>query len=404
VRCTLQRQDSIRTSDPNGIATLFLCGQMNDPVFGKSKADIYTLATRSTSTIPVFRNARLDSVVLTLAYVASATYGDTLQPQQLRVFRVNPTDSLRQARQYYSGNTLPADQEIGRLINYFPRPRTATRYYDTTATTARGAYVQLRLDEAFGNELLAIDSATLANTPAFWRIFRGLKIVSESQAAPGAMLAFNLNNRTFTRLRLHYKLPGDTIQRKYDFLLDLGNKFVHFEHDYANTNIESLIGRPLSDAMYLQGMGGLRLKVELPYIDRLEDVVVNKAQFVLTIATPDNPQDKLFAAPQLLTQEPSGDSILLSRDVVNALRNGGLSNFGGNISNESDPSGQVRRYRFTLSDALQDMIDDRSGDIKKRTFFVNIADRSLAPYRSVVFGPRDARFPAKIELKYTRLK
>ena len=42
-RCTVIAEDSLVTSDRSSTADYFLCGQLNDPVFGTSQAEIFSL-------------------------------------------------------------------------------------------------------------------------------------------------------------------------------------------------------------------------------------------------------------------------------------------------------------------------------------------------------------------------
>ena len=155
-------------------------------------------------------------------------------------------------------------------------------------------------------------------------------------------------------------------------------------------------------------MQGLRLKVEIPYIDQLDNIAVNKAQLVLTAASLPNDNPLLIPGRQLILTEFLGDSIFaFTSDVSYSLGpalNQGFGFFGGTPVKENINGTLVERYRLTLSQRLQDMVDDTSGNIKKKTVYVNITPQSRVPHRSVIYGPKNATFPAKLELKYTRVQ
>ena len=44
---TVQREDSLLTSDPSSTSAAFLCGTLDDPHFGKSEAEIFSLLQKS---------------------------------------------------------------------------------------------------------------------------------------------------------------------------------------------------------------------------------------------------------------------------------------------------------------------------------------------------------------------
>ena len=47
ITCTVEMEDSLLTSDPGSTSSAFLCGELDDPIFGKSKAEIFSLLQMS---------------------------------------------------------------------------------------------------------------------------------------------------------------------------------------------------------------------------------------------------------------------------------------------------------------------------------------------------------------------
>lgn len=402
---TVEREDSLLTSDPGSTSSAFLCGELNDPIFGKSKADIHTLLQLSFLD-PGFKpdSQQVDSIVLFLRYAPASFYGDSTLPQTLRVLRLD--QPLDPEGDYYAHDSIAATTEIGRLDNFFPKPNTADSLFDPDT---KAPYLRVPLSLDFGNELFNFDSATtLQSDSAFFRALRGIKIVVTSNTPPGAMLAFNLNNATYSRVRLYYHGPGDTVSRRFDYFFTGTNKFTHFDHKYEDTPAGQQIGQVSDEYLYIQAMQGLRLKVEFPYINNLGRIAVNKAQMVLTTATLPNDYPVLSSAQQLVFTERLSDStVVFISDVLYSLGpagNLGFNRFGG-FPEEEDINGTlVERYRMTLSDRMQAMVDDTSNDTKKRTLYINITPQSRLAQRSVFYGPKNAAFPAKLEIKYTRVQ
>lgn len=401
VKCTLLREDSLITSDKAAASAHFLCGSVNDPILGKYTSDIYALMQSETLNPSFADSIRFDSVVLYLNYAPAGVYGDTLQQQTLRVIRL--AETLKSDQTYYSRSTLQEGAELGRVDYFYPKPTTYDSLYDGN----EGAFLRVRLDDNFGKELLGLDSLDWATDSSFYAKFRGLKIVSAtSGATPGAMLAFNLNSSALSRMTIYYT-QDDTLHKRYSFFFKNANKFTHFEHDYAGTAIPSHLGQPVDDRLYVHGMEGLRLKVEFPYANSFNQIAVNKAQLVLTTADNDI---WLKPASQLVFTESVGDTTYaFTSDVLAALGTtgtGSLAAFGGFPEKELVNGNLViTRYRMTLSEKFQHMVDDDAApNIKHRTVYINVQPRVRSAQRSILYGPQSTSFPAKLELKYTKVR
>lgn len=406
VLCTIEKEDSIVSSDPNSTAISFLCGELDDPFFGKSVAEIFS-ALQLDFPDPGFDTTihQFDSIVLYLRYAPASVYGDTLQPQTLRVYRLDST--LIDDTEYYTNSSLPATTEIGKVEGFYPKPRTADSLF---VVNTKAPYLRVPLSSDFGRELFTLDTAILESDSAFYKAVRGIKITASAGTSPGAMLSFDLNNEAYSLIRLYYHEKADTAEevQTFDLFFAGANKFVRFEHNYNGSPAGQQIGQISNEFLYLQAMQGLRVKVEFPYVDRLENIAVNKAQLVLTTAGPPNNTSVLTPASQLVFTELRGDSVFLfTSDVSYSLGpafNQGFSRFGGNPELENVNGTLVERYRLTLTQRLQAMVDDTSGDPKMKTVYMNVSPQTRVAQRAVLYGPGSATFPAKLELKYTRVQ
>jgi hypothetical protein len=406
VNCTLEYEDSVNTTDKTSAAPYFLCGDLRDPLFGRSQSEIYTQLSLSGDPFN-FKSARFDSAFLILPYATDGVYGDTLIPQNLRVYELTDTFKTATAIQYYSTQRIASGNEVGRVDNYLPRPRTVAKLLDTAATATKVAYLKVPLNVAFGEKLVAVDSLNMTNNAPFRRVIRGLHITSEASADPGAMLSFNLNT-TRCLIRLYYTRQ-DTLHFTYDYLLSSGGgiKFTHFEQDRTGSEAANYVGVTNPERMYLQGMGGMRLKMEFPTAAALDSILVNKAQIELNLV-PGLTQGGLFApAEQLIASElnSSGNQVLISDIAYSFSVTGGagLQLFGGDLETVNESGTSVDRYLLTISKRFQDIVDDTSNDPLKRTLYISIFPQRYTPNRSILYGPGSATFPAKVNLKYTKL-
>lgn len=400
VKYTVEREDSVLTSDRSFTNAYFLCGELNDPKFGKASSEIFSLVQMA-DLAPNFRKTtqKFDSIVMYLRYAPAGVYGDTMQQQTLRVSRLDPGQQVHWSKDYYSPRSLKASTEIG-SASFVPRPNKN----DSLFVTTKAPFIRVRLSDDFGKEMFGMDSTTLTADTLFWQKFRGLKITTSTNgASPGAMMAFNLNDESFSRIRMYYH--EDTIKKTFDYYFRRANKFSHFDLDQAGSPAGQAIGQPTSDLLYLQGMTGLRIKMEFPYADKLDDIAVNKAELVMTAAV-DNAT--LPPALQIATTENSGDTLFVyTNDVIysiNTSSGGSFERFGGVPTEETVNGTKVKRYRMTLSQRLQQIVDDQSGLLKNRTLYLSIQPQSRSAMRTVLYGPNNATFPARLNLTYTRIK
>src|ERR1035437_5942143 len=122
--------DSVYTKN---ISNGNLLGSMNDPVFGRTDASIYSnFEIQGDRLCGSFGgNPVLDSVVLALVYASGvATLGDTTQPISLDVFPL--TEKIYRDSLYYSDRTISYDKnytliEGGQSKLFYPHLRTLVK-------------------------------------------------------------------------------------------------------------------------------------------------------------------------------------------------------------------------------------------------------------------------------------
>lgn len=400
--CTLEKEDSVITADPTSAAGFFLCGEMQDPTFGYSKSEIFTLFQLSTLGVS-FDDYHLDSVVLYLAYDKAGLYGDSTLAHTVEVWRLQ--DTMDNARLYNSNETRAVDPSglIG-SVQFTPSNVKSASLIDSSITSqtgrdsAYGSYLRIPLDMNFGQDIMDLDSTTLSSDASFWKEIKGLQIRTNTSSAP-SMMGFDLNNSSLSRITLFYN-RGDTIHRSFHLYFKGNNKFTHFEHNYAGSAVENLIGKPTNDLIYLQGISGLRTRIQVFNADTLTNVAINKAEIIFT--APANPT-KFAMSDQLVVNEYLTDTTYsLISDVLFSLGPSlanGFTKFGGQPKEETVNSASVTRYHCALSQYFQGVVDGSKTGVFYLAPYPQIAD----PSRLVLYGPDHPDFPAKIAVKYTKL-
>ena len=97
-------EDSLNTT----FSTRHLLGVYNDPVFGMSRASIYTQFILSTASLEFPSNNTLDSVVLYMEY--DGDYGNANDPLEIQVYEVD--EDFVEGETYYNFSTLQTKPEL----------------------------------------------------------------------------------------------------------------------------------------------------------------------------------------------------------------------------------------------------------------------------------------------------
>jgi hypothetical protein len=382
-------------------ADLNLLGFINDPVFGKTRASIYTEAFPR-AIPPNFVDIHpdslvIDSVVLSLAYVGY--FGDITLPQHIRVYELNdtiPRDSI------FSNRVLAVKREL-EVINpeFIPNP-TDTVFVGLDSIPLP-AHLRVRLNNDFAQQFFddreELEEMTIYDQ--FRGYFKGLFITVEELEQPGAMLYFNLSS-TVSRIQFFYRKTGVANNHSFEMILGdpTGRRYTHydnFDHAFASDPIraqiiegDTLLGDSL---LFVQSMSNYRVKIRLPYVsdfidNTLGDIAINSARLII-------PVDDLFLEDTL---EIAQVLILFREDPE---RPGVLTNlddqfiapgyFGGSLNEDA------QQYTFNITQHLQQIIDDPS---KNTPLYLRVSASIQNAGRVVLKGPgRDD--PMRLEIKYT---
>jgi len=284
--------DSIETSSTENM----LVGRYSDPELGNVVSSSYFQIGVPASTA-LDENEIYDSLTLVLNY-GDLAYGDTLQPQTLKVYRLLEEPEYDEQGSLYNTTSYQYDDTPLGEITYIPRP-------------FRDDSVLIRIDDNLGLEFfqkMQDGEDDVATDDDFMEYFNGLVIVPDDQNS--AVLSF-LADTASIHFALHTHLPGLTrTEKKYNFPLSTtGVYFNHIECDRSGTPIESLstqrIALPSSqtdDKAYLQAGAGIVMRVDFPSIQRLLELesasIMYKAELVLRVYP--NSDDEISPPEQLI--------------------------------------------------------------------------------------------------------
>lgn len=390
-----ERDILLRTDEPN----FNILGTFNDPVFGKTTGNFAT-HFRLTSYPDFGESAQVDSLVLYLLY--REMYGDTTTMQSLKVYELvedvylDTTDATGTGDYpYYQDADLKAlasPTEIGSL-DFYPAFR-----LDSTETDTLVQELAIKLDNSLAERLLTADSLDMVNNDAFVNFFKGLYVESQDLDEGGALMSiYTLAAGSNMTLYYNYMTEADTVaQDSVIYRINSNSaRISSYSHDYSSTPFADQLGADQTEPdslIYLQTMGGLRAKVNIPSLDNWKDstnFIINKAKLVFQVDTlaSDYHQYKVPSQLVLTGIDESGDEYLPSDFTVSS------SLYGGFFNSEN------ATYSFNVTHHLQNIIDR---ELDNYGFYLSTVYRNEQTRRVVLKGST-SQVGIRLEVTYTKL-
>lgn len=322
--------------------TSYLFGRMQDPIFGQSTSQIYAQLV-SAQRPPNLTNARLDSIVLVLPYNTTANYGDLTQNYGISVHEL--TQYIEPNMNYYSNSAFSSQAGTLGTKTFVPNLDSANILTYSSAgvssTLKVGPQVRIPLTRTLGESFLRLDTSIYKKDSLFVRSFNGLRL--QPTTTNQGMLSFNLVSAQ-AGIFLYYT-QNDTLHIQNQLYFD--SRYVRttqFDYNPKGATVERYINSPtLGDSLlFLQGMAGVITKLEVPGIEKLRGIVINKAELELRIATPPGDNQSIFEPVPFilaLTRDKNGDLVPVDDYIIFSRIQEGLAFYGG------IPLGETRASR-----------------------------------------------------------
>ncbi|GAO29862.1 hypothetical protein JCM15548_12093 [Geofilum rubicundum JCM 15548] len=264
-----------------------IIGYFNDPMFGRTKADMVTEVTLSANP-PDFRydpatgeidEAKFfpDSVVLNLAYVFENWYGDPEAEHTIQVYELaERLDTAFSDSRYFSDFEI-----LGKYYSQLLGQKTISAADTLSDSTWQSQnyvnVISLTLDNQLRDKLFNLTEDELKDRNLLKNRFNGLYITTTDPAdptRPGSLIKINLEHE-LTNLTLHYRkefreLVGEDDEegtllevRKMRYIFPINpeaRSFNRFEHDHTD-KIE--VNTPNAERLMIQGMAGSQAQIDL---------------------------------------------------------------------------------------------------------------------------------------------
>lgn len=404
--------DLVQTYNPliSQQAGTYPFGLYKDPVFGKANASIYVQPVPERDGAD-FSGTTLDSVVLVLPYDSASFYGVVDQLFGIEVLEI--TGEIDNGEEYFSDQTFETNPSPLGQLDFVPSldsMEVISFIGSDPDTNQVVGQLRIRLDDAFGNLLLAQDSTVYDDEDNFVEFLRGLFLKPTIET--GGSIAFNFFSGA-GGIFLYYKDGGNLEQ--FQFLFGPASvRMNNFEHNYADSPVEKFIDNTdLGDSLiFLQGLRGLNTIISLPHLTNFKDVIANNAELEIKVAPNADSDPELYTpVEQILVFYRDEEDQLVQIDDIR-LADRALPNVIGGIV-EDGTDGNPDFYRINISAHIQEMIDGNLGSEIILSAFPFFAVERAAGNLSYLHGRRANRvqlygaghpeYPIKLKLTYTQL-
>ena len=384
--------------NPEGVSFVYLpIGKVKDLTFGTYEARAYTQLDSSSAYS--FSGGTIDSVVFIMGYNAAGVYGDTTQTQKLSLYRL--TENFKTGSIYSNQKYAVASTPLG-SVEFAPQPRTFINQGKGLTTSADTA-PQIRIkitDQTFIQQIK--DTTNYISKEGFRKWLKGVEIRAEKETSCMLNMDFGAASNTITGLYVYSKKDTTSSVSIFRPVSSLNLKHSYFKNDYTNAPIGSFLNnQKMSDSLlFLQGMSGTNIKLEIPYIRNLGNIIINKAELELTIKDEDTQTNVFSPIGQILARNAVQNVIT---DVVDGDPTSRAAKFlssGGFVRVKTQNGENKSKYIFNISNQLQRMLEGKEGSLLYLIPFFKQENGS----RVVIYGVgKQLKYRTKINLTYTKI-
>lgn len=389
----------------------------NDPVFGKTKADLFLELKpgffpyyfgNANDTINPIHGTQFDSVILCLSY--KGYYGDTTLPQKLSVYALDQNTSNFKDSVYrldFQPNQ-PYTNLIGQAV--IDPLAVKKQVFINGGQDSVTNQVRIKLDNSFLNVIKSFDSSATSLNNAFHsdsvfkEIFKGFAVVSDNGSSSNGLFYISLTD-ALTRLEIHYTKRNagviDTSYSTWNFstgtsaLVSRSAQANYLKRDTAGSEFAV---SPQADALYIQSAPGSAVNLSIPELTNYPNRIIHRAEVFIEQVPGDPMLDKVLTPPAYLyldliddTANPrkykpvyfdlSPNTFYLPDVAVSGsfFPSGGIDHnyFGGFLRSVTDSRGTRSYYSFNLTRYVQNMITQGGINYKMRVY---------APYNLSYYG------------------
>lgn len=398
VQSTTITGDLAEVYSPFTAASAYLCGRLNDPVFGKSSASIYMQVLPQQGLFYDFKDKNVDSIVWVLPYDTTAFYGNLSAPITFNIYPL--AEQMDRTNSYNSKTSFATEPTPIGTVTVIPT-FASTQVFDYrqgTIDTLRFPQIRIPINKTtFLKPFAQADSTNYTSDADFFKLFKGavLRPADNAQSIVGINLQSNYAG-------LYFYYNGSTSPGQFQYVTNgYSAKLSSFEHDFNSAKLKNVLDKPFSSdgsTIYTQAMAGVLGAVKIPEITKLKGKIINFAELELNIEAIKEDNSTYFppASQIILYYKNTSGNYVVTSDVIVAGEDV-YKLVGGNPIAGVD--GKPGKYRVNLSTHLNRMVD---GKVPSE-IFIRVFPRSERAARAIFYGAGHPQYGAKLKITYTEL-
>lgn len=386
----------------------YLFGAIKDDIFGLNRASLYLVPRLQRNSIfqvvrPAFAgrpDVVLDSIVLVLPTDSTAAYGVKDAPYPWKVTALgNRIDAgeNHQTDEEFTLNLVTDSQGTFRPNgdSLLVSPLNVTALGDSVSRP----HVRLPLSLDLGRRILDRDSSIYNSDTIFQLALPGLYLEPDGET-PG-IADFDFGS-TWAGLHVYYTLGG--VPGVYVFPISpitrINPVINRYQQDFTGSYVAEFLNDVTADSLiFVEGMGGLRTRLELPDLREIRGQIVNKAELEFTVRRFEGVDYTVFPEPQSLAlMYPDEEGELQFVDDILFSLNGSVGAFFGGLLREDPATGNLI-YQMNISVHLQRIIEGEYPPV----LYLVAEPRLGNPRRTALFGPSSTRHPVRLKVAFTKL-
>lgn len=384
------KDDSIVVFNTNSDIRTYLLGELSDPTFGYSKSELYLSTSLIDSNVPDFDTLTIDSVIMILPLDTLGLLGDESAQHEINVFQ------LDEALEVDEDNNILSSYSFSTKPNIIGSKTQVINHYDSISislATNRDSFVQtfpqlrIPMDVGFWRPLL-LDTMVMQSDSAYTENLKGFKVTSSTN---NSIAGVNLSSSAALGLIVYFtNLTGDV---NGSYFIDIGStRSSEFTHDYTGTPVESAFDVAATDFVYIQGMRGTTVEVDLANIINYKDTIINKASLEMFILDESGPFVSPIDQLDAYYINDEGNKIQIFDIAISSTT---TDFFGGELESIVIGGQTYKKYELDITNQA---IRIARGDESYTKIIVQAANKSSRANRSIVLGPDHPEFPIKLKL------
>lgn len=339
------KMDTVRTNS----FSAYGLGKIQDPLMGTTQADLIFQYDLPTNAFTWEGASKLDSVVLQLRFKdLDALYGDPDQVHTLKVYQLD--ENLSVDSNYYSNRVFQTkSNEVGSWTGKFNLKDTLNLKLGSE-TFVLAPHIRIKMNSTFEDLLFGGEArGDFVSTSTFKSAFKGFVVVDETNlgGSTGGIVYIRTSS-DITALTAYYK---DSLAA--DFPVIPGNEVTanSLKHNNRPSGfIQSNFQGVHRDSLYVQGLAGTKVKIELPnsFFRDNQNKAINGAEIVFSVL--EGTDDSKFSVPtklQLVGSDSLGANIFIKDLALESA-----SYYGGAYNSS------YKQYRFNIARHIQYLMNE----------------------------------------------